>query len=225
MGDVEDKVVATTASCCIAGNVSVGVCQQVSEARLVADAKRGDQRAFGELCERHHKRILRTTLRITRNREDAEDALQDCLLSAFVHIHKFDGRSTFYTWLTRVAINSALMKLRKNRGCREISIDEPADAGEERPRREPVDAAPNPEARYVQRERESIVRAAVGRLRPTIRRALEIRHLQDSSIKQTAEILGISLEATKGRLFHARLVLRRAHRLVTLGQSRVRKAA
>ena len=199
--------------------------EMVREDRLVADAKKGHQRAFGALCARHHKRVFRTVLRITRNHEDAEDALQECFLSAFVHIQKFDGRSSFYTWLTRIAINSALMKLRKNRACREVSMDEPVDANDERPRLQPIDAAPNPEARYAQRERETIVHAAVRRLRPAIRHALEIRHLQEASMKQTAEILGISLEATKGRLFHARIALRKAYRLAALGQTRVRKAA
>jgi RNA polymerase sigma-70 factor, ECF subfamily len=195
------------------------------ESRLVADAKRGHQGAFGELCERHSKKLFHTTLRITRNREDAEDALQDSLLSAFVHIRKFDGRSSFYTWLTRIAINCALMKLRKNRACHEVSIDEPIDSGEERMHSEPADAAPSPEARCVQRERETMLTVAVRRLRPAIREAVRVRHLQEFSIKETAQILGISVEATKGRLFHARVALRKASRLTSIGRARVRQAA
>ena len=195
------------------------------EARLVADAKRGHQGAFGELCERHSKKLFHTTLRITRNREDAEDALQDSLLSAFVHIRKFDGRSTFYTWLTRIAINCALMKLRKNRAGHEVSIDEPVEIGEERMHCEPADGAATPEARCVQREREVMVNLAVRRLRPAIRRAVEIRHLQEFSIKDTAQRLGISVEATKGRLFHARAALRKSARLTSVGRLRVRQAA
>ena len=195
------------------------------ETRLVAEAKRGHQGAFGELCERHSEKLFHTTLRITRNREDAEDALQDSLLSAFVHIRKFDGRSSFYTWLTRIAINCALMKLRKNRACHEVSIDEPVENSEERKRCEPADGTPNPEARCVQRERETMVSMAVRRLRPAIREAVQIRHLQEFSIKETAQTLGISVEATKGRLFHARVALRKSARLTSIGRARVRQAA
>ena len=87
----------------------------VSDDRLVAAAQTGDTSAFDELCKRHTQRIFRMTHRITRNHEDAEDALQDCLLNAFIHLRSFDGRSRFSTWLTRIAMNAALMKLRKNR--------------------------------------------------------------------------------------------------------------
>src|SRR5579862_6858373 len=84
-----------------------------SEQQLIAAAKYGNKSAFGELCERHTKQIVRVAIRVTRNREDAEDVMQDSFLSAYVHLKKFDGRSKFVTWLTRIAINSALMKLRK----------------------------------------------------------------------------------------------------------------
>src|SRR6202051_3067822 len=93
--------------------------------KLIAAAKTGRQAPFGELCERHMKQVSCVTRRVTRNREDAEDAAQECFLSAFVHLKDFDGRSQFATWLTRIAINAALMKLRKNRGAQEIPIDEP----------------------------------------------------------------------------------------------------
>ena len=89
-----------------------------SEEQLIAAAKSGRRAPFGELCERHMKQVSFVTRRITRNREDAEDAAQECFLNAFV-----DGRSQFATWLTRIAINAALMKLRKNRGAREVPID------------------------------------------------------------------------------------------------------
>src|SRR5712691_7940808 len=95
-----------------------------SEKQLIAAAKSGLRALFGELCERHVKKVFRVIHRIMRNREDAEDAMQDCLLNAFVHLKDFDGRSRFATWLTRIAINAAFMKLRKNRGAREVSIDE-----------------------------------------------------------------------------------------------------
>jgi len=101
-----------------------------SEERLIAAAKSGRRAPFGELCERHMKQVSYVTRRITRNREDAEDAAQECFLSAFVHLKDFNGRSQFATWLTRIAINAALMKLRKNRRAREVPIDEPNPSSE-----------------------------------------------------------------------------------------------
>src|SRR6267378_158670 len=88
-----------------------------SEEQLIAAAKTGRRAPFGELCERHMKQVSCVTRRIIRNREDAEDALQDCLLNAFVHVKDFDERSRFATWLTRIAINAALIKLRKTAEC------------------------------------------------------------------------------------------------------------
>jgi len=195
------------------------------EEHLVSAAKSGRQAAFGELCGRHAKKIFHTAFRITRNHEDAEDALQDSFLSAFQHLRNFDGRSSFSTWLTRIAINSALMKLRKNRACREIPMEESAEAGENSPRYEPVDCHLDPEESYAQQERKRILTGAVRALRPAIRQVVEIRQLQEVSLKETAQILGISVAATKGRLFHGRVALRRAFHLRAAGPGRVRRAA
>ena len=90
--------------------ISSGNLETVPEEHLLAAAQEGDQAAYGEMCKRHSKKILRVTLRITRNYEDAEDALQECFLRAMIHIRDFDGRSQFSTWLTRIAINAALTK-------------------------------------------------------------------------------------------------------------------
>ena len=109
-----------------------GETQMISEERLIARAKSGKREAFGELCDRHANKIFRVTFRITRNREDAEDAVQDAFLSAFVHLKDFDERSRFGTWLTRIAINAALGKLRKKRGMRELPMDEPGSTDEPR---------------------------------------------------------------------------------------------
>src|SRR3981189_1927294 len=92
------------------------------EQALVAAAKQGQAEAFGAMCEPLARKLIESANRITRNREDAEDALQNAFLSAFIHIKNFDGRSSFSTWLTRIAINSALMTLRKKRNSREIPI-------------------------------------------------------------------------------------------------------
>lgn len=180
-----------------------------SESKLIAAAKNGHGTAFGILCERHAEMILRVTFRITRNREDAEDAVQDSFMSAFVHLSNFDERSRFATWLTRIAINSALGQLRKKRGIREIPIDDPSPAMEPRPHLEIPDRTPNPEENYRLRERREIVGAAVGRLRPRTRRVVEVHQLGEFSVKETAQVLGISMAAAKARMFHARAALRR----------------
>lgn len=180
-----------------------------SESKLIAAAKNGHGTAFGILCERHAEMILRVTFRITRNREDAEDAVQDSFMSAFVHLSNFDERSRFATWLTRIAINSALGQLRKKRGIREIPIDEPSPAMEARPHLEIPDRTPNPEENYRLRERREIVGAAVRRLRPRTRRVVEVHQLGEFSVKETAQVLGISMAAAKARMFHARAALRR----------------
>lgn len=197
--------------------------QAVCEESLVSAAKRGHQAAFGELCERHSKRVFHTMLRITKNREDAEDALQDSLLSAFIHLGSFDGRSSFSTWLTRIAINSALMKLRKNRGNREVSMDEPTGTGDTSPRFEPIDWQPDPEARYVQGERRRIVVGAISALRTNLRQVVEIRELQEGSLRETAERLGISVAAAKARLFHAKAALRKSPKLILFRKGRGRR--
>jgi RNA polymerase sigma factor (sigma-70 family) len=184
--------------------------QQLSDAELLSAAKRGDQAAFGRLFERHSKKILHSTLRITRNREDAEDALQECFLSGLVHLNDFDGRSQLSTWLTRIAINAALMKLRRNRYSREVPMEFLDEEGKERPRFQLIDGSLNPEESYVERERARLLRDALGELRPRVRAAIEICQLQEYSVKETARKLGISTAAAKGRLFHARVALRKA---------------
>jgi RNA polymerase sigma factor (sigma-70 family) len=187
----------------------IGDLEALNEAKLVAAAKQGQRAAFGELCERHTEKVFRVVHRITRNREDAEDAVQDCFLSAFVHMNDFDGRSQFVTWLTRIAINAALAKLRKKRGIREIPMEEPSPSAEFEPHYEVVDAAPNPEQTYTQQERNDVLNAAIGGLRPRARKVVEVHQLQENSIRETAQILGISTAAAKARMFHARIALRR----------------
>ena len=180
-----------------------------SEMQLIAAAKGGEGAPFGELCERHMKQVLGVTRRIMPNREDAEDAVQDCFLSAFVHLKDFDGRSQFATWLTRIAINASLMKLRKNCRAQEVPIDEPNPLSEPVAQREFRDGAPDPEESCSLRERKRIVVSAISGLRPRARKVVELIHLQGHSIRETAEILGISTAAVKTRMFHAKIKLHR----------------
>jgi RNA polymerase sigma-70 factor, ECF subfamily len=181
-----------------------------SEFHLVAAAKSGHAAAFDALCHPHAKRLFRHTYRITRNREDAEDALQDSFLRAFVHIHKFDGRSSFSTWLTRIAINSALMILRKQRGSRETAMEVSEQLDTKRLEREVADHASNPEQACAQSEIGNILRAEIRDLRPALRAVFEIKHLQEFSLRETAGKMGISLSAAKTRAFHGKSALRKA---------------
>jgi RNA polymerase sigma factor (sigma-70 family) len=197
-----------------------------SEAKLLAAAKRGDSEAFAALCEGHTTRLYQTAFHIVRNSEDAEDALQDSLMRAFVHVKNFHGRSSFSTWLTRILINSALMIRRKNRNSRQISVDEQSEYGAEaQPVFQIADGSLNPEQRYMESERTRVLRRAVKRLRPRLRAVLEIGQLQELSMKETARVLDISVAAAKGRFFHARAQLRRSAALRTIAKARTESAA
>ena len=191
-----------------------------AETRLVEAAKAGQSAAFATLCERYVKQLLRAAHRITRNREDSEDAVQDALMRAFVHVRDFDGRSSFGTWLTRIAINSALMILRKKRTSFEIGMEGADDFGPDGPGYRIADGAPNPERRYARSEEQRILKKAIHTLRPTLREVVEIHQLQELSMRETAEAMGISVAAAKGRLFHAKVALRKSSILKPMYQPR-----
>ena len=190
---------------------------EMNEAGLLLVAKRQEAAAFDLLYRTYAERILRTVHRITRNHENAEDAVQEAFLNAFRHIETFDGRSGFSTWLTRIGINSALMMLRKKRNSREVT---PAKDIESESPWETTDPAPDPEQQYVQQERLKLVRDAIAVLRPSIRRALEIHTLQGRSIEEMASEMGVSVCAAKARLFHAKEALRRSRALRSIMGSR-----
>lgn len=179
-----------------------------TEAQLLAAARRGRPEAFEALCQPLHVKLLKAAFYITRNREDAEDAVQDSLLRAFAHISGFDGRSSFSTWLTRIVINSSLMIRRKVRNARQVSADEMNESSDTRPQLQIPDHSPNPEQRLLQSEKKRALRDAIGGLRPRIRAVVEIGQLQERPMKETARLLDISVAAAKGRLFHARAALR-----------------
>jgi len=180
------------------------------EERLVEAAKRGYSTAFATLCERHAKQLFRAAQNITRNHEDAEDAVQDALLSAFVHLRNFDGRSKFGTWLTRIAINSALMILRKKRNAPLVDLGGAEDSSAGGLDYGIADHAPNPELHYVKREEARILNRAIQELRPALREVVQKQQLQETSIRETASAMGISEAAAKARLFHARVKLRKS---------------
>jgi RNA polymerase sigma-70 factor (ECF subfamily) len=178
-----------------------------SDESLVLVAQSGDHSAFLELRRRHANRLLSRLYRITRSWEDAEDVLQDSFMRAFVHLGTFEGRSSFSSWLTRIAINSALMVLRRRRGI-EISIDGMIGDGNGQYRWELPDSRKNPEEAYAQQEMEGRLLAAIDRLTPQLKRAIQIRNEKDCSDKEVASALGISLPAAKSRLLRAKAALR-----------------
>jgi RNA polymerase sigma-70 factor (ECF subfamily) len=175
---------------------------------LVAAAKSGDHPAFLELWRRHSKGLFKTSYRITGKREDAEDVIQDTWMKAYLHLNTFDGRAKFATWLTRIAINSSLMVLRRKRCHPETSME--IRDGDTWQHREIADQATNVEKLYARHERVERLRREVLCLRPTLRTVAEIRQTNDSSIQEVAELAGLSVSATKSRLARARKLLRKA---------------
>ena len=171
---------------------------------LVLAAKNGNQRAFEVLVERHQQRMLAFARRYTRVREDAEDVVQQTFQKAFVHLNKFEGKSSFSTWLTRIAINEALMLMRRSHAQREMSVDDSSDHGASASAIEVPDTSPDPEASYMRQERVEILSKTLGNLRPGLRLAIALRDLAELSTEETARRMGISVAAVKARLFHAR---------------------
>jgi RNA polymerase sigma-70 factor (ECF subfamily) len=175
-----------------------------AEQMLVVAAKNGDEQAFETLFKRHRQKILRIVLRYAHVREDAEDIVQQSFQKAFVYLHKFEGKSSFSTWLTRIAINESLMLLRHGRAPREVSVDDHSEAERSAASLEMPDSSPDPEASYLRRERAQILSETLGNLRPGMRKAIELRELAELSTEETARLMGVSVAAVKARLFHAR---------------------
>ena len=185
---------------------------------LVAAAKNGNKKAFGILVKRHQQRVFFVARRITRRREDAEDVVQQSFQKAFTHLRKFEGRSAFSTWLTRIAVTEALMLLRRSRGLHEVLIDDLNGNEETATTLELPDSSPDPEAIYSQREQVEMLSSAMNELSPGLRKAIQLRELDERSCEETARIMGISISALKGRMFHGRRKLRdRLKRIVEQG--------
>jgi RNA polymerase sigma-70 factor (ECF subfamily) len=178
------------------------------EGDLVTRAQRGDAGAFTELVNRYERRIFRLAKNITQSDEDAEDVLQESFLKAYEHLDGFQGQSKFYTWIVRIAVNEALMKLRKRKTDRTVSLDETIDTGEENIVREIAVWEDNPEQRYSQQEIREVLDKAILSLRPAFRTVFILRDVEDLSTEETAAVLDLSVPAVKSRLLRARLQLR-----------------
>jgi RNA polymerase sigma-70 factor, ECF subfamily len=178
------------------------------ELSLVNRARAGDSNAFGELVQKYERKIYRLAKNITQNDEDAEDVLQDTFIKAYEHLDSFQGNSKFYTWLVRIGVNEALMKLRKRKSDRTVPLDEPVETGEEPVIREIAVWGEDPENKYSQEELRQILDEAVKSLRPAFRTVFQLRDIEEMSTEETAQALNLSIPAVKSRLLRARLELR-----------------
>ena len=193
---------------------------------LVAAAKNGSRKAFDVLVKRHEQKIFFVAQRITRTREDAEDVVQQTFQKAFTYLLNFEGRSAFSTWLTRIAITESLMFLRRSRSLREVRIEDLNGDEESTVPLELPDASPDPEAIYSRQEQAEMLSAAINELSPGVRRAMQLHELDERSSEETAHIMGISISALKGRMFHGRRKLRqRLKHFVPLTATSARKAS
>src|ERR1700676_2227746 len=160
------------------------------ETPLVARARTGDAEAFSELVKQYERKIYRLAKHITQNDEDAEDVLQETFLKAYEHLDGFQGNSKFYTWIVRIAVNEALMKLRKRKGDRTVPLDEPVDTGEEMVQREIAVWEDNPEQRYSREEMREILDSAIKTLKPDFRTVFILRDIEELSTEETHKSLG-----------------------------------
>src|SRR6266487_1617192 len=178
------------------------------ESILVEAARSGDIGAFESLVRRYDRNVFRIAQHITQNREDAEDVVQDAFLKAYQNLGQFQGQSKFYTWLVRIAVNEALMRLRRRRPDRMVSIDEDVQTEEDSVPREVADWSPNPEQQYNQAELREILDKTIHGLPATFRTVFVLRDVEGLSTEETAEALSLSVPAVKSRLLRARLQLR-----------------
>lgn len=178
------------------------------ESQIIATAKPGSIAAFEDLLQQYSGRLFRTILRITKNREDAEDALQDTFLRACAALHRFEGRSSIYSWLTRIAMNSALMVLRRRRTHPEVLFSL-LEEGDSHFPFEAQDAAYNPEQLCDLHQRSRRLLRAIRKLEPRLRAPLEIQLVGELPVRDIASALNISVPAAKSRLYRARTRLAR----------------
>jgi RNA polymerase sigma-70 factor (ECF subfamily) len=178
------------------------------EQTLVVAAKNGNEQALEILFKRHQRRVLAIVRRYVRIREDAEDIAQQTFQKAYIHLREFQGESSFSTWLTRIAINEALMFLRRVGAKREVSIDSIDGADRGPASLEISDSDANPETRYSQREDVQVLSKALGNLRPGLRSAISLCELAEFSTSETARRMGLSVGTVKARVFRGKRQLR-----------------
>lgn len=175
---------------------------------LVEQAQAGDSAAFEQLVAKYERQVFRTALHITQNREDAEDITQDVFFKAFQKLNQFQGNSKFSTWLVRIAVNESLMRLRKRKTSRTVSMDQDVETEEGSIPRDFAEWRPNPEQNYSQAQLAEILRKTIAGLPPGFRTVFTLRDIENLSTEETAAALRLSVPAVKSRLLRARLQLR-----------------
>ena len=180
----------------------------VDDSVLIERVRAGEREAFSELVERHARKIFRLARHITKNEDDASDVLQDAFLKAYSRLDQFHGDAKFYTWLVRIAVNEALMRLRKRKGDRTVSLDQDVQTEEGSIQREVSDGGDNPEQAYGREETRKILEVAIDSLADTYRSVFVLRDVEGFSTEETAGMLDLSISAVKSRLLRARLQLR-----------------
>ncbi len=181
---------------------------QHPDVALVERTKAGDTSAFEQLIRQYDRQIYRTALHITQNREDAEDITQDVFFKAFQKLEQFQGNSKFSTWLVRIAVNESLMRLRRRKTSKTVSMDQDVETEEGAIPRDFAEWRPNPEQIFSQSELGDILRKTIAGLPPGFRTVFTLRDIENLSTEETAEALGLSVPAVKSRLLRARLQLR-----------------
>jgi len=175
----------------------------------MGDSSRERFTGFDQIYERFCDRVHRVALRITQNPQDAEDVVQESFLLTFLHLDSFSGKSKLSTWITRIAINAALMKIRKRRRC-EFSLDEIQERSSAGLCREIASDHPSPDQQLLLRELEQILTEGIGQLPPRLCQVVNLYYLQEVPASECAQMLGISLENVKSRVLRARRKLRPA---------------
>ncbi len=179
----------------------------LEDPELVVLAQRGDNDAFAELVQRHQSTCRRLAISILKHAEDAEDEVQNALWKAFEHIGQFQQDAKFSTWLSRIVVNQCLMRLRKDKRVRPVSIDEPVSA-EDNLRMELPDERSTPEEALGQAELSEVLKTEIRRIPPLLRDVFILRDVEERPMEEISEKLGISIAAAKSRLLRARLELR-----------------
>lgn len=181
--------------------------QGIPEDRLLQACRRGDWTAFDILVKRHHAHLLRVALRLTRNHEDAQDAVQEAFLKAFQKLYQFQGNAQFSTWLLRIVINESRMMLRSKKWVNVVPFPAgPDDSDLNIPSKQ--DGSSTPEEIFRTCQLRQILTEASHKLSPRLRTAFVLHHLKELSIEEAARLLGVSQSAIKSRLRRARIQLR-----------------
>ena len=180
----------------------------LNESELVGQSRNGDRAAFTELVNRYAAKIFRLARHITKNDHDAEDVLQETFLKAYSRLDQFQGEAKFYTWLTRIGVNQALMKLRQRKDGKFLSLDQQVETDEGSIQRELPSDEPDPEQQYEREELRKLLSNGIDSLPESYRVVLVLRDIDGLSTEETAKSLRLSVSAVKSRLLRARLQLR-----------------